>query len=301
MSVVSIGYYHPSPLEPLKNQLFDDNGVSVFLKRDDLFPGEISGNKYRKLKYNLEELVQTGKKGIVTFGGIYSNHLRATAAAAKLYGIPSVGYVRDTRNGNEPENLCFLKQSGMELIFLTRDEYRQRNEPEFLLKTREKFQDYSLLPEGGTNDLAIKGCAEITKEIGSNFDWIVCPCGTGGTIAGICSSLSSGKNALGIPVLKKFDTQKRNVIGFLEEINAPVRPLFDMSYTFGGYAKTDARLKTFIRKFKADFGISLDFVYNAKTVFAVFDLITRGFFGKGSTIVIVITGGLANANILKLL
>ena len=255
--------------------------INLFVLRLDLVHPYISGNKWFKLKYNLEEARKQGKKTLVTFGGAYSNHIIA-AAAGKEFGFKTIGIIRgEELNEDDNSVLQFAKYCGMELRFVSREEYRKK---EFNIK-----DEYYLLPEGGTNELAVKGCAEIISLIDIPFDYISCAVGTGGTIAGIISSLNENQKAIGFPVLKGGEFLK-NEIEKLVQTNANFE--LQTEYHFGGYAKKNEELLNFISDFKSNHNIQLDFVYTGKMMFGIFDLIKKNYFEKGATIVAVHTGGL---------
>ena len=270
------------PLQKIEAAFLKEKEISLYVLRLDLVHPHISGNKWFKLRYNLEEARKQGKKTLVTFGGAYSNHIIATAAAGKEFGFKTIGIIRgEELNENDNSVLQFAKYCGMELRFVSREEYRKK---EFNIK-----DEYYLIPEGGTNDLAVKGCSEIISLIDIPFDYISCAVGTGGTIAGIISSLNENQKAIGFPVLKGGEFLTNEI-----EKLVPSKTNFELQteYHFGGYAKKNEELQNFISDFKLNQNIPLDFVYTGKMMFGVFDLIKRNYFQKGATIVAVHTGGL---------
>lgn len=264
--------------------------VSLFIKREDLIHPVVSGNKFRKLKYNLIEAQNQNLKKLLTFGGAYSNHIAAVAAAGQMGGFETIGIIRgEELKGKIDENptLQFAQDCGMQLEFVSRETYRHKNENPFLKEIERQFGSFYLIPEGGTNALAIRGCEEILAGGGEDFDYICCAVGTGGTIAGLINGSKPCQKVLGFPALKG---------GFLsDEIRKfATNPNWELltGYDFGGYGKIDLTLIQFINQFYRQTGIPLDPVYTAKMVFGVIDLIGRGYFPEGSKILMIHTGGL---------
>ncbi|WP_237561843.1 1-aminocyclopropane-1-carboxylate deaminase/D-cysteine desulfhydrase [Flagellimonas algicola] len=269
---------------------FKERGVTLYLKREDTIHPHISGNKYRKLKYNFVEAKQRRQDTLLTFGGAFSNHIAATAFAGQEAGLKTIGVIR----GEELEEgwqknptLKLASEHGMKFYFISRSEYRQKGNPEYQNQLRSRFGNVYLLPEGGTNDLAIKGCEEILTEEDNRFDFICSAVGTGGTIAGLINSAQPHQKVLGFPALKG------------DFLNADIQKLSDsrnweliQDYQFGGYAKINTELVDFINNFKKKTGIPLDPVYTGKMVFGIFDLIKKGFFKSSTQILAIHTGGL---------
>lgn len=195
----------PSPLAELHDDRVARHGVRLLLKRDDLIHPELTGNKWRKLKYNLEAARDYGARTLLTFGGAYSNHIRAVAAAGHYFGFATVGVIRGEEHLPLNDTLAYAVSRGMRLAYLDRGTYREKMKPEVIRRLREEFGDFYLVPEGGSNALAIPGCAELVEEIAERFDVICCPVGTGGTLAGIASALGEGQRAIGFSVLKGGD------------------------------------------------------------------------------------------------
>jgi len=271
--------------------------VNLFIKREDLVDAELGGNKWRKLKYNLEAAVAQQHDTLLTFGGAYSNHIYATAAAGKRLGFRSIGIIRG--EAHEPLNptLEFARNCGMQLEYIDRASYRQKAQAEFIASLEKKFGRFYLVPEGGSNTLALKGCMEITQEINKEsseqFDFICSACGTGATLAGIISGLLPSQKALGFAVLKGGDFLVNDIKNFLEQVGTvSTQWSINADYHFGGYAKTTEELWGFIEQFKQNFDILLDGVYTGKMFYGLFDLIKKGYFPKGSRIVAIHTGGL---------
>lgn len=259
------------------------------VKREDQIDTEISGNKWRKLKYNLVEARSQGYEHILTFGGAYSNHIAATAAACQRFGFQSIGLIRgDELNAQSNPTLRKAAADGMQLEFTSRSQYQRRNDPEWLAELSAKYRAY-LIPEGGSNSLALKGVGELVDEISQDFDYIICPVGTGGTLAGINSRLKSHQTALGISTLqgeKYLEEMIANLTG-----DSATWQLFH-DYHFGGYAKFNSHLIEFINEFYRTTDIPLDPIYTGKMMYAIIDLIKKDTFKSGTKIICLHTGGL---------
>ena len=264
--------------------------TQVSLKPDYLIHPTVSGNKYRKLKYNLQKAQSENYKGILTFGGAFSNHIAATAAAGLALNIPTVGVIRGEELASKIElnsTLKYAKSCGMHLEYVSRSDYKQKNDPAYLKLLLENFKNFYVIPEGGTNELAIKGCQEILSQADLTFDIICCAVGTGGTIAGLINSSLPTQKIIGFPALKG---------GFLNE---DIRKFASQSnwelwdaYHFGGYAKVDSKLITFMNYFKTTYKIPLDPVYTAKMMYGIFDAIQIGKIPKNAKVLAIHTGGL---------
>ncbi len=287
--------YQPPPTQVLKIPAATEHNINLLVRREDLNHPVVSGNKWWKLKYNLLEARQKNYQAVLTFGGAYSNHIYATAAACKELGLKSIGIIRgEELPGPEPINstLLFAKQCGMQLHFISRTDYRKKTENTFLTSLEEKFGRCFIIPEGGTNSLAVQGCAELGKLlVETKFDYLCLPVATGGTIAGIVNAFDGERKIVGLPVLKDG--------GFLkDEIQKLVSSSWNnwelfLDYHHGGYAKTSLRLNSFINEL-AQYDIPTEPVYSAKLFWAVFDLLKKGYFERGSTVMILHTGGLRN-------
>ena len=266
------------------------NGISLYIKREDLIHPFVSGNKFRKLKYNLLEAKTQNKDTLLTFGGAFSNHIAAVAYAGKDKGFKTIGIIRgDELRDKISENptLQFAENCGMQFEFVSREEYRLKGENHFLEKLKMKFGDFYLIPEGGTNELAIKGCEEILTENDADFDFICCAIGTGGTISGIINSVLDHQKVLGFPSLKG-DFLQDEIRNFVENQNWE----FITGYHFGGYGKVSEELIAFINQFYAETKIPLDPIYTGKMVFGVIDLISENYFPANSKILLIHTGGI---------
>lgn len=282
----------------------ENRGVFLFIKREDELHPFISGNKYRKLKYNLAEAAKQQKTTLLTFGGAYSNHIAATAVAGFAYNLKTIGIIRGDELANNlaetiqnNPTLKFASAHKMQFEFVSRTAYRDKTTPKFIESLQEKFGDFYLVPEGGTNNFAVKGCEEILNEEDSKYNVICCAVGTGGTISGIINSLKSHQKAIGFPALKGDFLQ--------QEINKYILKRENWSlcskYHFGGYAKVSEELITFINKFKNETKIPLDPVYTGKMMFGIVDLIKNNYFEKGTKILAIHTGGLQGIEGMNLL
>jgi 1-aminocyclopropane-1-carboxylate deaminase len=262
----------------------------LFIKPDYLNHPFISGNKYRKLKYNLLEAKRLNKNVLLTFGGAFSNHIAAVAAAGDEFGFKTIGVIRGEELSfkiSDNPTLSFAKKQGMEFHFVSREAYRLKTSASFIDDLKSRFGDFYLIPEGGTNQLAINGCEEILKESDQTFDYICCAVGTGGSISGLINSSFSNQKILGFPALKG-DFLQREISKFANKTNWELIP----DYHFGGYAKIKPELISFINSFKERYGIPLDPIYTGKMMFGLFDLMKQGYFPEGSKILAIHTGGL---------
>jgi 1-aminocyclopropane-1-carboxylate deaminase len=282
--------YQSTPVQELHDAVFEKAGVRVLVKREDLNHPYVSGNKWWKLKYNLEEASKQGKKTLLTFGGAYSNHVYATAATAHELGFTSIAIIRGEETLPLNPTLRFAKERGTKIYYVTREAYRTKSSVDFIQPLYERFGDFYLIPEGGTNALAVKGVEEFAHSLGNEFDYLCCAMGTGGTLAGLIRGLINTKEILGFPVLMGG--------AFLKE---EVEKLIGTSYThwklftdyhFGGYAKTTPELLHFISRYEHVHNHLLDQVYTGKLFYGIYDLIRKQYFSRGSTILILHSGGL---------
>lgn len=276
----------PTPVFEIFDDLFVENDIKVFVKRDDLTHEQVSGNKFRKLKYNLIEAKNLGFKKILTFGGAYSNHIAAVAEAGFLFGFETLGIVRgDELNEESSPTLKMAFQKGMRFEFVSREAYRNKE------KLSSKFSNqYFVIPEGGSNHLALKGVAELLDEQ-PHPEYICTAVGTGGTMAGLLNNSDYKGKVLGFAVLKNGDFLKEEVSAFLQK-NFPENAELETRFHFGGYAKYNDELLRFIRGFELKHGFYLDQVYTGKMFFGVYQKIKEGHFKKGTRIILLHTGGL---------
>lgn len=268
--------------------------VALYLKREDKIHPFVSGNKFRKLKYNIQEAKNQKKETLLTFGGAFSNHIVATAVAGNLNGFKTIGIIRGDELAHNLEetlqNNATLKEAhknGMTFEFVSRTVYRNKTEQSFINRLKEKFGDFYLIPEGGTNNLAIKGCEEILTNDDLNFDYICCAIGTGGTISGLINASTLRQEVIGFPALKG-DFLQTEINNFVKKENW----VLQTDYHFGGYAKYNEELIAFINNFKKETGVLLDPIYTGKMIFGILDLIEKNHFKKGSEILAIHTGGI---------
>lgn len=264
--------------------------ISLFIKREDRIHPLISGNKYRKLKYNISKAKNEGFGTLLTFGGAFSNHIVATACAANENGFKSIGIIRGEElafKWQENPTLAFATALGMQLKFIPRKHYKIKHTSEFIEELKAEFDDFYLIPEGGTNDLAVKGCEEILTENDSDFNIVCCSVGTGGTIAGIINSAYPEQHVIGFPALKG-DFLKEDICKFANNKNWELQ----IKYNFGGYAKMNIELCDFLNDFKDKTQIPLDPIYTAKMIYGILDMVKKGEFKPNTKILAIHTGGL---------
>jgi len=277
-----------SPVHQIHDQLFDEKGLKVFIKRDDLIHPMVSGNKWRKLKYPLKQARSENKTHLVTFGGAYSNHLLATAAAAAKFGFMSTGFVRGEEVDNDTLFLCRLH--GMDLIFINRESYKDKST--LFASYFGDNNDAFFIDEGGASHPGAKGCSELVDELSETYDHIFCACGTGTTAAGIINGIAEHQPSAqfhGVPVLKNGEFLKVEIDQYLTE---PADYLLHTDYHFGGYAKVTDELLQFIKRFVSSTGILIEPVYTGKMLYAIYDLASNNYFEPGSRILAVHTGGI---------
>ena len=288
-----------SILQEIKTESFARRGISLYVKRDDLIDPEISGNKWRKLKYNIALCESKMKAGILTFGGAYSNHLVATAAACKKANLRSIGFVR----GEElnPESNSTLKRCaelGMELVFISREVYAMRNDKGYHETVGADFPTMQLVPEGGANYYGIVGCQEILKEIEPEIDHVFIAQGTTTTSCGILFGSNEKQHIHVVPALKGFDSvAEMNALFWKTGIDKETigdlmaRVLVHGDAHFGGYAKHTPELIEFIRAFYREHDIKLDPIYTGKAMFEMMRQLESPKF-DGKSILFIHTGGL---------
>jgi 1-aminocyclopropane-1-carboxylate deaminase len=281
--------YNKTEVKELGGQIFEQSGVKFLIKREDQNHAYVSGNKWWKLKYNLEEALKTNST-LLTFGGAYSNHIYATAAAAHELGLSSIGIIRGEETFPLNPTLAFAKSRGMQLHYVAREVYRNKAETSFIDLLHDQFGEFYLIPEGGTNELAVRGCAEFGKQLNQTigFDYLCLPVGTGGTIDGIIHGVNESKKIIGFPALKGAAFLEGEIKKYAKRKNWQL--VYD--YHFGGYAKVTNELKEFMGEFEKQYDIPLDPVYTAKMMFGVLELIKKKFFEPGSTVLAIHTGGL---------
>jgi len=288
-----------SAVESKNQQVFlpvlEEKKVELFIKREDLIHPYVSGNKFRKLKYNLQEAKKLKKKALFTYGGAFSNHIVATAVAGKIAGFKTFGIIRGDELGKKLEQtleenatLREAHKNGMKFQFVSREQYRQKLSFGFVEKMKNKWGDFYVIPEGGTNCLAVDGCEEILNKEDSEFNYICSAGGTGGTISGLINASKKNQKIIGFPALKGnfLSEEIKKYVGRKKNWS------LQKAYHFGGYAKYDEELITFINNFTAETGILLDPIYTGKMLFGILDLVKKDTFSEGTKILAIHTGGI---------
>ncbi len=264
--------------------------LQIDIKRLDLIHPLISGNKFYKLKNNIRFALDQGYQALLTFGGAYSNHIAATAAAGQLLGLPSIGIIRGDELAHQALNptLQQAQANGMQLHFVSRSDYLRRHEIEYQQQLKQHFPHAYLIPEGGTNALAVEGCRDILSPSDlENYDVICCAVGTGGTISGLINASAEQQQVIGFPALKG-DFLIQDIQHWTQKSNW----LLVQDYHFGGYAKVTPALLDFIQRFEQQYQIPLEPIYTGKMLFGLFELIKQNYFVKGSRILVIHSGGL---------
>lgn len=284
------------PLLPPRLQSFRLHGVNcIMLRLDEVHPFA-GGNKLFKLKYNLEAARSAGHDTLLTFGGAFSNHIAATAAAAKETGFKSIGIIRGEASAGTNPTLQFAKTQGMQLHFLTRTAYRQKETAAVLAELETLFGRFYLVPEGGANTAGVRGCMEIPALAGVSYTHLALACGTGTTLAGIAAAAPPGVEVIGFPVLKNGQFLETAIENHLRDLKSDAGADRNWSlqcdYHFGGYAKVPEPLRAFKTAFETKHGVPLDYVYTAKMVYGVNDLAARGYFPADARVLLIHTGGL---------
>lgn len=289
-----------APVQKLSHPLFTQHQVEVSIKREDLLHAQVSGNKWRKLKYNLAFAGENGFKQLLTFGGAYSNHLYATAAAGKLFGFETIGVVRGEPVFPLNPTLDFAVANGMQLHYIGREEYRNKNSNNLMQRLHEQYGAAFFIPEGGSNAWGVNGCMDILRDVKEPFDVVTVACGTGATMAGLVLSLNKKQRALGFSALKGGGFLKEEVLQHAQSVLHETVPNLELSasfgieteFHFGGYGKINRELIAFMQDFYRNFNIKLDPVYTAKMAFGVFEKIKQGDFPPKTHILMIHTGGL---------
>ena len=286
------------PISIRNQQIFlpilEEKQVELHIKREDEIHPFVSGNKFRKLKYNLQEAKNQGYKTLLTFGGAFSNHILATAVAGKILGFKTIGIIRGDELAVDLQQTILdnptlqkAHENGMIFEFVSRESYRTKTSEYFLEQLSAKFGNFYLIPEGGTNELAIQGCQEILSSKDSIFNYICCAVGTGGTISGLINASENHQKVIGFPALKgDFLTSE------IEKYTKKTNWSLQTNFHFGGYAKYNATLIRFINDFKNETKVLLDPIYTAKMIYGLLEIIKNDGFQKGSKILAIHTGGL---------
>jgi len=283
-----------TPLQKIEDEFLFRHKINLYVKREDLNDPELSGNKLHKLKYNLLKAREDNHETLLTFGGAYSNHIYAVAAAGKRFGFKTIGIIRGEEHLPLNPTLKFAKSCGMKIGYMNRSTYRNKTSYQVINQLKEQFGRFYLIPEGGTNELALKGCSEIINSLDINFDIICTACGTGGTIAGLISGLKNSQKAIGFAVLKGaefLNNDIRKLLG-LYKMNCLNNWEIKMDYHFGGYAKFTPELIDFMNKYESNTNIKVEPVYTGKMFFGIYDMIQKNNIPEETTIIALHTGGL---------
>ncbi|WP_339377978.1 1-aminocyclopropane-1-carboxylate deaminase/D-cysteine desulfhydrase [Calothrix sp. NIES-2100] len=286
-------------IQPINSAIAQQAGVELSVLRLDCMHPWVNGNKWFKLKYNLQEAKQRNLTTLLTFGGAYSNHIFATAAAGNLFGFRTIGMIRGEETLPLNPTLSFAVQQGMQLFYVNRDKYRERQTTALQAELQQRFGEVLIIPEGGSNLNGVRGCMEIVNT--REFDTVCLACGTGTTLAGIILSLHKSQRAIGFPVLKNGRFLAPEIDNWLRNYLASGLPVADEAiaswelicdYHMGGYAKVNDELLQFSQQFTQEHDIPLDYVYTAKMFYGVMDLLKQGFFPRGDRLLLIHTGGL---------
>jgi 1-aminocyclopropane-1-carboxylate deaminase len=292
-------YLIPSPLQSIHFKWAESRNLKFYVKRDDLIHEAVSGNKWRKLKYNILQAQHLQKAGIVTFGGAYSNHILATAHACMTLGLKSMAFIRgEELTGSSNAILRQCSDWGMELKFISREEYRLKDDWDYLNEIKSEYSEYYIVPEGGKSYLGTIGCQEIIREIEIPFDEIWLAQGTCTTSLGLAMAIQEPQKIHGVPVLAGFDAENETIgllknQGFTAEMQADVQMKMEIhpEFSFGGYGKTTPELLHFIEETKEGYDLNLDPVYTGKAFYAMMDVYQRNEM-TDRTIIFLHTGGL---------
>lgn len=283
-----------TPLTEIIDSRLSKSKVRLFIKREDLIDPYISGNKWFKLKYNLLEAKKLDYKKILTFGGAYSNHIYSTAAAGKQFGFETIGVIRGEEHIPHNSTLSFAKSCGMNFYYLDRNRYRNKYDEKILELLKVNYGKFYLIPEGGSNHFAVKGCSEIIPRIKTDFDFICTACGTGGTLAGLVLGLNSNARAIGFSVLKNGGFLNNNVKNLLASSGKEHLSNWEINldYHLGGYAKVTNELLEFCYEFSDMHNIPIEPIYTGKMLFGILDLVKQNYFPEYSQIIALHSGGL---------
>ncbi len=287
-----------TPLQKLTSEILDQAEVTLRVKRLDLIHPVVSGNKWYKLKYNLLAAQAEGATTLLSFGGAYSNHIHALAGACKMLGLSSIGVIRGEPHTPLNATLHYAQSCGMRLHYLNRSDYRLKHTDVIQQRLKDQYGDLYIVPEGGSNALALKGVAELIEELGDDYDRLCCACGSGGTLAGLISGLNGHKQLEGFAALKGADflyTDVRRLLIAAGRVD-PGNWQINLDYHFGGFAKKTPQLLAFMRQFEAEQGIPLEPIYTGKLFYGLFEKIKAGAYPRGTRIIALHSGGLQGGN-----
>jgi 1-aminocyclopropane-1-carboxylate deaminase len=291
----------PPPIQKINSEIASNLGIELSVLRLDLMHPWINGNKWFKLKYNLLAAKEKNYTTLLTFGGAYSNHIFATASAGNLFGFRTIGVIRGEERLPLNPTLSFAVQQGMQLTYVNRETYRQRDTTALQENLQQRFGELFIIPEGGSNLSGVRGCIEIVNQVNIEFNHVCLACGTATTLTGITLALNSTQRVLGFPVLKNGEFLAQDINNLLKDYLASGLPTpyttpahweLICHYHFGGYAKVNDELLLFKQKFAQTHGIPLDYVYTAKMFYGVMELLQQGYFTRGDRLLLIHTGGL---------
>ena len=294
---------HFAPLQIINDPLIARSGVTLCVLRLDQYDSHLSGNKYFKLKYNIQRARELGARQLLSFGGAYSNHIHALAMAGQQQHMETIGIIRGQQTLPLNSTLQDASDAGMSLQFVSREQYRQRHHADYLQQLQQQYPGAYIIPEGGSNLLGVKGCMEIVDHIQhamnngavgiSDYDTVIMPCGTAATLAGVAAA-AADKQVLGIAVLKNADYLAGEVREYHQGLGGVDGNNWQLIHDYhgGGYAKLSYKLAVFIENFQQRHAITIEPVYSGKMFYALYDLLEQGYFAPGSNIVAIHTGGL---------
>ncbi|GAB0110888.1 1-aminocyclopropane-1-carboxylate deaminase/D-cysteine desulfhydrase [Pseudoalteromonas distincta] len=285
-------------IQHIDNEFLKNKKVYLGVKRDDLLHPLISGNKWRKLKYNLAHMKELNKTELLTFGGAFSNHIHACAAAGKEFNIQTHAIIRGPELDSNNPTLQFAKQCGMQLHVVNRIEYKQRYDQRYLEALQGRFPNAFIIPEGGTNEHALLGCKELVHSL-PEHDYLVCPTGSGGTLAGLIEGSEANTHIIGIAVLKQAQYLNAEVKKLSSKAKKQDNWQLLTDFHDGGYGKFSPALWQFCQEMNHTYNLPLEPIYSGKMMYALWKLIEQDYFPPGSKIIAVHTGGLQGLNGLK--
>ncbi len=288
----------PSPITQLDEPLLADKNIQLFIKRDELIHPVIQGNKWRKLKYNLLAAAEQSANTILSFGGAYSNHLHALAAAGRLFNFNTIGIIRGERPATLNPSLQDMQAWGMQLEFISRADFRKQTSTEFIQQLKQEYGAFYLIPEGGNNAAGRQGCSELLDELDQPYDVICCEVGSGTQFSALVSGHATSSQAahnthyLGFVVMKNPALLQQLKDYFQQQQVTYSNWSLNHDYHFGGFARADDTLHAFIRQFKQQQAIQLEPVYSGKMLYGIYQLIEQDYFKPGSRILAIHGGGL---------
>ena len=285
-------------IQQINSPFLKKRNIYLGVKRDDLLHPLISGNKWRKLKYNLAHMRKLNKTELLTFGGAFSNHIHACAAATKEFNIKTHAIIHGPELDDNNPTIQFAKQCGMQLHVVNRMEYRLRQDEQYIAKLQARFPNAFILPEGGTNEYALLGCKELVDSLPAH-DYLICPTGSGGTLAGLIEGSKLSTQVIGIAVLKQAEYLVNDIKKLSNKAKNQNNWQLLTEHHDGGYGKFSSELWAFCQNMEHTYNLPLEPIYSGKMMYALWQLIEQDYFAPGSKIIAVHTGGLQGLNGLK--